>query len=58
MILYVATTLIRPSTQNYRDTDPTEGLASAFNCVWLEAIATIISVFTVLMCEGDDYPRL
>lgn len=48
MLLYVAATLVLTGMQNYKDIDPTAGFASAFQCVGLPVIATIISVFAVL----------
>lgn len=48
MLLYDAATPVLTGMQNYRDVDPTDGLASALNVVTLPVSTTIISQFTDL----------
>lgn len=48
MFLYAAATPVLTGMQNYRDIDPTDGLASALNVVGLPVSATIISQLTDL----------
>lgn len=48
MFLYAAATPVLTGMQNYRDIDPTDGLASALNVLGLPVSAKIISQLTDL----------